>query len=397
MKLFEKILEETLASSLKKLYPDFSGWDRLFIQQTNNEEFGDYQTNFAMVNARVFKMAPKALAEQIVGSYGGHEIIKKMEVAGPGFINIFINDDFIGKTVSKIGEEDYDFSFLDRKGDIIIDYSSPNIAKRMHIGHLRSTVIGDSIKRIFRFLGYGVIGDNHLGDWGTQFGKLIVGYRNWLDKKAYEENPIEELERIYVEFEKQSGQDPSLIEQARSELKDLQDGKEESRRLWKEFVDVSLCEYEKIYERMGVEFDTCYGESFYHDMMPSVIEELREKGLAVKSEEALVVFFDEKENIPVCIVQKSDGAFLYATSDLACMKFRKDNYKLNRIIYVTDDRQITHFRQFFRISELLGWDVKKEHIWFGVMRFPDGIFSSRKGNVIRLEDLLDEAGNALRL
>ncbi len=391
MKLFEKFLEEILISSLEKLYPDFDGRDKLFIQKTNSEEFGDYQTNFAMVNAKAFKMNPRALAGEIVRSAGVNEVIKRMEVAGPGFINIFINDNFIGETVRKIGEEDYDFSFLNRKGDIIIDYSSPNIAKRMHIGHLRSTVLGDSLKRIFRFLGYSVIGDNHLGDWGTQFGKLIVGFKKWLDKKAYDKNPIEELERIYVEFEKRSEKDPSLLENARMELKDLQDGKKESMNLWKEFVEASLCEYDKIYKRLGVEFDTSYGESFYHDLMPSVITELKEKGIAVKSEDALVVFFDEKENLPVCIVQKKDGAYLYATSDLACLKYRHENYDLNRIVYVTDDRQITHFRQVFRISDILGWNLKKEHVWFGVMRFPDGIFSSRKGNVIRLEDLLDEA------
>src|SRR5208337_523661 len=193
-----------------------------------------YQTNFAMVNAKKFKMNPRELAGMILKKAGGYNIINKMEIAGPGFINIFLSEDFIGESVRKIGEEDYDFSFLDRKGEIIIDYSSPNIAKRMHIGHLRSTVIGDSIKRIYRFLGYRVIGDNHLGDWGTQFGKLIVGYRNWLNKISYDENPIEELERIYVEFEKRSENDSSLIESARKELRDLQDGNKESLGLWKE-------------------------------------------------------------------------------------------------------------------------------------------------------------------
>ncbi len=391
MKLIEKLLEGIFLKALKPAYPGFTAWDSLFIQKTNNENFGDFQTNFAMISAKTLKKTPRELAADIINAVGANEAIKKMEVAGPGFINIFLNDSFIAGQAVKIGEENYDFSFLDRSGVIIIDYSSPNIAKRMHIGHLRSTVIGDSLKRIFRYLGCSVIGDNHLGDWGTQFGKLIVGFKNWLDREAYAASPIEELERIYVEFEKRSEKDPLLLEEARKELKNLQDGVPEAMKLWKEFVDASLSLYDKIYKRMGIEFDTYYGESFYHEIMPSVIEELKNKKIAVMSEDALVVFFDEKENLPVALVQKKDGAFLYATSDLACLKYRRENYNLNRIVYVTDDRQITHFRQVFRIADMLGWNINKEHVWFGVMRFPDGIFSTRKGNVIRLEDLLDEA------
>ncbi len=396
LKPLDKILEEIFLKSLKDKFAGFNDWDKLFIQKTNNEEFGDYQTNFAMVTAKYFQKNPRQLALEIIEAVGSHPEIRKLETAGPGFINIFLDDDYLGEVLRKTGDEKYDFSFISREGDIIIDYSSPNIAKRMHIGHLRSTVIGDSIKRIYSFLGYHVTGDNHLGDWGTQFGKLIVGYRNWLDNAAYRENPIEELERIYVEFEKRSENNPELIESAREELKKLQDGEKENTKLWKEFIDVSMKEYDIIYKRLDITFDTFYGESFYHEMMPSVVRELVDKGIAKKSEEALVVFFDEKENLPVCIIQKKDGAYLYATSDLACLKYRRENYKLNRIIYVTDDRQQTHFRQFFRISELLGWDIKKEHVWFGVMRFPDGIFSSRKGNVIRLEDLLNEAKTRAR-
>ena len=286
--------------------------------------------------------------------------------------------------------EKYEFKELDTHGDIIIDYSSPNIAKRMHIGHLRSTIIGDSVKRLCNFLGYHTVADNHIGDWGTQFGKLIVGYHNWLDKEAYEKNPIEEIERVYVEFTKQSEEHPELEDIAREELKKLQDGDEENYKLWQEFIKVSLQEYNKLYTRMGIHFDTYYGESFYHPIMPSVVEELVEKGLAIEDQGAKVVFFDEKDNLHPCIVQKKDGAFLYSTSDIATIKFRRENYDVNKIIYLTDERQQDHFKQFFKITEMLGWDIEKVHIWFGIMRFADGVFSTRKGNVIRLEQLLDE-------
>lgn len=289
-----------------------------------------------------------------------------------------------------MGTERFEFSELNTKGDVIIDYSSPNIAKRMHIGHLRSTIIGDAVKRLYNFLGYHTVADNHIGDWGTQFGKLIIGYRKWLDKEAYERNPIEELERVYVEFAKESENDPHLDDMAREELKKLQDGDKENYALWQEFIKVSLEEYNKLYKRMDISFDTYYGESFYHNMMPSVLDELVEKGLAVEDQGAKVVFFDEKDNIHPCIVQKKDGAFLYSTSDIATVKFRKENYDINRLIYLTDERQQDHFKQFFKITEMLGWDIEKVHIWFGIMRFAEGVFSTRKGNVIRLEQLLDE-------
>ena len=286
--------------------------------------------------------------------------------------------------------EEFEFTELNTKGDVIIDYSSPNIAKRMHIGHLRSTIIGDAVKRLYNFLGYHTVADNHIGDWGTQFGKLIIGYRKWLNKEAYEKNPIEELERVYVEFAKESENDPTLDDMAREELKKLQDGDKENYALWQEFIKVSLDEYNKLYKRMDISFDTYYGESFYHNMMPGVLDELVEKGLAVEDQGAKVVFFDEKDNLHPCIVQKKDGAFLYSTSDIATVKFRKEHYDINRLIYLTDERQQDHFKQFFKITEMLGWDIEKVHIWFGIMRFAEGVFSTRKGNVIRLEQLLDE-------
>ncbi len=389
MILIEKQIADIFKRTVDALYGE-QELKAIDITMATNEKFGDFQTNFAMVNAKVLKSNPRAIAENVVNNLVENNLIEKVEIAGPGFINIFLKEEFLGEVVKTISKEKYDFSFLDREGDVIIDYSSPNIAKRMHIGHLRSTIIGDSIKRIYNYLGYNTVSDNHIGDWGTQFGKLIIGYRKWLNEEAYKENAIEELERVYVEFAKAADEDPSLEDLAREELKKLQDGDEENNRLWKEFIQVSLDEYNKLYGRMDVKFDTYYGESHYHDMMPGVVEELKEKGIAVEDQGAQVVFFDEETKLHPCIVQKKDGAFLYSTSDIATIKFRKENYNINKLVYVTDERQQDHFRQFFKITDMLGWDVKKDHVWFGIMRFAEGIFSTRKGNVIRLEQLLDE-------
>ena len=385
----EKYIEEVFYNAIHKAFPE-KEVKPLEITIATNEKFGDFQTNFAMMNSKIIGGNPRKIAEELVNNIPENEVIEKLEIAGPGFINIFLKDSFVSKYVGLMTSEKYEFKELDTHGDIIIDYSSPNIAKRMHIGHLRSTIIGDSVKRLCNFLGYHTVADNHIGDWGTQFGKLIVGYHNWLDKEAYEKNPIEELERVYVEFTKQSEEHPELEDIAREELKKLQDGDEENYKLWQEFIKVSLQEYNKLYTRMGIHFDTYYGESFYHPIMPSVVEELVEKELAVEDQGAKVVFFDEKDNLHPCIVQKKDGAFLYSTSDIATIKFRRENYDVNKIIYLTDERQQDHFKQFFKITEMLGWDIEKVHIWFGIMRFADGVFSTRKGNVIRLEQLLDE-------
>ena len=389
MLIIDKEIAGLFEKTIKKLYGD-KELKPVEVSVATNEKFGDFQTNFAMMNSKLIGNNPRAIAQGIVDNFVENDVIEKLEVAGPGFINIFLKNSYLGDLLKKSREEAYDYSFLNRKGDVLIDFSSPNIAKRMHIGHLRSTIIGDAIARIYRFLGYHVVADNHIGDWGTQFGKLIIGYRRWLDRKAYEENPIEELERVYVKFSQESENNPELEEEARNELKKLQDGDEENFGLWKEFIKVSMDEYEKLYGRLDVHFDTFYGESFYHNMMQGVVEELVEKKIAVEDDGAKVVFFPEEDNLFPCIVQKKDGAFLYSTSDIATVKFRKDNYDINKIIYLTDERQQDHFKQFFKITDMLGWDVPKYHIWFGIMRFEDGVFSTRKGNVIRLEQLLDE-------
>ena len=391
---------ELLTIKLKKLFSkninNIFGADyaqKVDIQNSTKKEFGDFQTNFAMVSSKLIGKNPREIANTLVDNFAENDIIEKLEIAGPGFINIYLKNSFLNEEIKKLENEKYDFSFLNTDKTVIIDYSSPNIAKRMHIGHLRSTIIGDSIKRILQFLGFHTLADNHIGDWGTQFGKLIVAYKNWLNKKAYAEDPIGELERIYVLFSEESKKNPALEDEAREELKKLQLGNEHNQKLWKEFIDISLKEYNKIYDRLGVNFDYYYGESFYNNLMPSVLEELKKKGIAREDQGALVVFF-ENDKLPPAIVQKKDGSFLYTTSDLATMKFRKDELNVDEAVYLTDDRQQNHFKQIFEIGELLGepYNYKKTHVVFGIMRFGDGmIFSSRSGNIIRLVDLLDEA------
>lgn len=391
---------ELLTNQLKKIFSeninnifkqDFS--EKINIENSTKKEFGDFQTNFAMMNSKAIGKNPREIATTLVENFKENDLIEKLEIAGPGFINIHLKNNFLNNEVKKIDNEKYDFSFLNVDETVIIDYSSPNIAKRMHIGHLRSTIIGDAIKRILDFIGFKTISDNHIGDWGTQFGKLIVAYNKWLDKEAYEADPIGELERIYVLFSDEAKKDPTLEEVARNELRKLQMGDEQNNKLWKEFIEISLKEYNKVYDRLGVKFDHYFGESFYNDLMPDVLEELKEKNIAKEDQGALVVFFEE-DKLPPALVQKKDGSFLYATSDLATIKFRKNELNVDKAVYVTDERQQNHFKQVFEISEMLGvpYNYEKSHVYFGIMRFGDGmIFSSRSGNIIRLVDLLDEA------
>jgi arginyl-tRNA synthetase len=301
---------------------------------------------------------------------------------------------------------------------VVLDYSSPNIAKPMHIGHIRSTIIGDAIKRVLRAVGYEVVADNHLGDWGTQFGKLIVAYRRWLDEKAFEADPIAELLRLYVKYteeeERETGhkaadsddptaadadaevtrEAPPILKAARAELVKLQQGDAENVALWKRFIAVSMAEFEKTYRRLGITFDVVLGESFYDDRLKATVDRLIKDGIASESRGALVVFFDKArdgEDMPPFIVRKSDGGFNYATTDVAGVLYRMERWNPQRIIIVVDERQQLHFRQLFAVARRLGITASLEHVWFGLMRMPEGTISTRKGKLIHLSDLLDEA------
>ncbi|HPO38858.1 MAG TPA: arginine--tRNA ligase, partial [Kiritimatiellia bacterium] len=273
---------------------------------------------------------------------------------------------------------------------VVIDYSSPNVAKPMHIGHIRSTVIGNALDRLYRALGFRVLADNHLGDWGTQFGLLIQGYRTFLDDAEREALTVEALERVYVQSYNRSKEEPAWLDRCKAELVKLQQGDPENRAIWERFIAISRSEFDRVYRRLDVSFDLTRGESYYNDTLPATIQTLQEKGLAVESEGALVVKLDD-EGMPVCIVRKSDGGFNYAATDIATVRSRVAEFNPDRIVYVTDERQQLHFRQFFAVCAKLGYTTRLEHVWFGLMRLPEGTFSTRQGNVIKLEALLDEA------
>jgi arginyl-tRNA synthetase len=285
----------------------------------------------------------------------------------------------------------------------VVDFSGPNIAKQMHVGHLRSTIIGDALVRILRFVGHEVIGDNHLGDWGTQFGLLIVGMRVFGDQAALEREPIVELERVYKLSSERAKEDPEFATAARAELAKLQSGDAANYAQWQHFVAVTKRELDKVYERLDVQFDTWYGESFYNDKLPGVVELLKARQLVREDQGALCVFFQELPSAPdelkkqkePLIVQKKDGAFLYSTTDLATLQFRHDHERAQRAIYVVDMRQSLHFKQVFAVSKLLGWgDMRTEHLGFGSVLGRDGKPLKTRdahGKAITLASLLDEA------
>ncbi len=403
MKTIEQILLEFLKESIVKAFPNLdSNTIDIEVVSTNNSKFGDYQTNIAMkLKKHLDVKNPREVAQKILieaNDIGYIDALDKIEIAGPGFINIFLKTNWVAKrSIDIIRNERLGVPDKGKGENIVIDYSSPNIAKTMHIGHLRSTVIGASLYALLKFYGYNVIGDNHIGDWGTQFGKLIVAYRNWLDEEALSKDPVAELERLYVKFGNEAENDPTLEEQARAELVKLQQGETENTKLWKEFIGLSMKRFDEVYGRLGVSFDVTYGESHYHSMLKDLVEELKQKGLAVKSEGAYVIYLDEY-NLHPYLVQKSDGAFLYATTDIAGMKYRIDKWHPEKIVIVTDNRQEVHFKQLKAVAVKLGWDKETElvHVSFGRLNFGGKIMSTRKGNVIKLKELLDEAKSRAR-
>jgi arginyl-tRNA synthetase len=392
MTTLEDLLSNVMREAFQKAFPDIdSDWAAVMVVATTNAEFGDYQCNYAMGLAKTLKSPPRQIAETVLSAMPKHEAINKVALAGPGFINITLNTEWLTRMVLAVGRDDRcGVPQVGSGKTVILDYSSPNVAKPMHIGHIRSTVIGNALDRLHRFLGYRVLADNHLGDWGTQFGIMIMGYRHFADPAALAAGPVEELERVYVKSYEQSKQDDAWLNQARQELVKLQAGDPENRRLWQRFIELSLTEFDHIYKRLDVKFDLVRGESFYHDRLAGVVQDLIEKGLARESDGALVAFLDE-EKLPPCIVKKSDGGFNYATTDLATIESRISEFHPDKIVYVTDERQQLHFKQVFALARKRGCVTRLEHVWFGLMRLPEGTFSTRQGNVIKLEKYLDEA------
>jgi len=392
----ETLLTEWLGRAFEAACgPDAAGLP-LRVQATADPAFGDFQCNDAMPLAKTLRKPPRAIAEAVVRALPKPDFLEKVEVAGPGFVNLTVRTEWLAAELSaQMRAPRCGIPSVGAGRTIVLDYSSPNVAKPMHIGHIRSTVIGHALDRMFRALGYTVIADNHLGDWGTQFGILIMGYRAFLDPERLERSPIEELERIYVASYNRTQKDPAWLDGCRAELVKLQQGDAANLELWKKFIQLSMREFDRVYARLGVSFDICRGESFYNDRLQETVSLLLDRGIACESEGALVVRLED-EGLPVCIVRKSDGGFNYATTDIATVRSRVACFSPSRIVYVTDERQQLHFKQIFAVCRKLGVTTDLEHVWFGLMRLPEGTFSTRQGNVIRLEALLDEAERRAR-
>ena len=384
-------LSDIVKAAFEKAYPgeDFGG---VRVLPATDPKFGDYQCNDALKFAKKAHANPREVGAKVAEALKGNDVFEKVEIAGPGFLNLTVSGGWLNSQLSTLDSKPA--CGIPQKGagkKIVIDYSSPNAAKQMHIGHIRSTVIGCAIDRIFRSLGYDVIADNHLGDWGTQFGILIKGYRELLTDEERENLTVANLEKCYVLSAAKAKEEDGVWKDAcRAELVKLQQGDNDNLALWKRFIDISIGEFDRMYAKLGVKFDTYRGESYYNDTMPGVVAKLQEMGLAVESEGALVVNL-EAEKLGVAIVRKSDGGYNYTTSDLACVKTRVEEYDPERIIYVTDARQQLHFKQWFSIAAKMGYTTKLVHVPFGLMSYQGKAISTREGNLIKLDELLAEA------
>ncbi|HCR3326755.1 TPA: arginine--tRNA ligase [Citrobacter freundii] len=370
------------------------------VRQSAKVQFGDYQANGMMAVAKKLGMAPRQLAEQVLTHLDLNGIASKVEIAGPGFINIFLDPAFLAQHVQQALASDRLGVTQPTKQTVVVDYSAPNVAKEMHVGHLRSTIIGDAAVRTLEFLGHKVIRANHVGDWGTQFGMLIA----WLEKQQQEnagEMALADLEGFYRDAKKHYDEDEAFAERARSYVVKLQGGDEYFREMWRKLVDITMSQNQLTYDRLNVTLtrDDVMGESLYNPMLPGIVADLKAKGLAVESEGATVVFLDEyknKEGEPMgVIIQKKDGGYLYTTTDIACAKYRYETLHADRVLYYIDSRQHQHLMQAWTIVRKAGYvpdSVPLEHHMFGMMLGKDGKpFKTRAGGTVKLADLLDEA------
>ncbi|ESS58198.1 MULTISPECIES: arginine--tRNA ligase [Kosakonia] len=370
------------------------------VRQSAKVQFGDYQANGVMAVAKKLGMAPRQLAEQVLTHLSLDGIAHKVEIAGPGFINIFLAPEFLAENVDQALKSDRLGVSVPQPQTIVVDYSAPNVAKEMHVGHLRSTIIGDAAVRTLEFLGHNVIRANHVGDWGTQFGMLIA----FLELKQQEnagEMALADLEGFYREAKKHYDEDAAFAERARSYVVKLQGGDEYCREMWRKLVDITMSQNQQAYERLNVTLTRkdVMGESLYNPMLPGIVADLKAKGLAVESEGATVVFLDEyknKEGEPMgVIIQKKDGGYLYTTTDIACAKYRYETLHADRVLYYIDSRQHQHLMQAWTIVRKAGYvpeSVPLEHHMFGMMLGKDGKpFKTRAGGTVKLSDLLDEA------
>jgi len=407
-----KQIELKLQAAVREVLPDADA-SIVLIRPCPDPKFGDYQSNALMSLAKQRKMNPRQLAENVLAKLDVANICEKVEIAGVGFLNFRLENSVLTQTLeAAVRGEHLFFTKAAQAKTVIIDFSSPNVAKPMHVGHIRSTGIGDALQRTLRLLGHHVISDNHIGDWGTQFGKLLLGWKQILDRSALERDAIAELERLYKIINAECDANPTRLEEAKSELVKLQAGDAENFSIWKEMIRLSQIQFDTIYSRLGVKFDFALGESFYNPWLGEVVNDLLAKKIACESEGAVGVFSDgslpPKEDpflvnrdgewiADPALVRKSDGGFNYTTTDLATVDYRLKTWSPNEIVYVVDDRQSGHFKKLFLIVARWKPDAAKStkliHVGFGKILGDDGKpFKTRSGDTVKLGDLLDEAG-----
>lgn len=386
-----EILAERLKLALQGSFPEVSPE----VVPATDPRFGDYQTNVAMVLAKKQRTAPRELARQIAGALDVRDISEPPQIEGAGFINFRLTADFVGQGVrAAFHDQRLGVGLTERPGRIIIDFSSPNVAKPMHVGHIRSTILGDCLSRVARFLGHEVITDNHIGDWGTQFGRVIYGWKHLLDEAALERNAIHELVRLYREVTAMEETDDSVRQAAREELVRLQSGDAENLAIWRQAVELSWREFQKLYDLLGIRFDERLGESAYNDALAGLCDRLAAEGIAEMSEGALCIFFREIPQLAdkPLIIRKSDGGFLYATTDLATIEYRVRRWNPSAIWYVVGAPQTLHFQQIFAAARRMGVGGDLQHIAFGSILGEDRkIMRTRAGETVGLAELLDEA------
>ena len=391
MKNFKQIIAKQISKTIEINEKELES----YIEAPKDSKNGDYAFPCFRL-AKELRKAPPAIANEIKEKIEAVEEIEKIEVAG-GYLNFFINKTILAKEVlEEISKtEQYGKSEIGKEKSIVIDYSAPNIAKPFHIGHLRSTVIGGALYNIYKYLGYNVTGVNHLGDYGTQFGKLIEGYKMWGKEYDIEKDPINELTKIYIRINEACKNDEQILENCRNNFKKLEDGDPYCVEIWKQFRKLSLQEFQKVYDLLGSKFDSWNGESFYSDKMPEVIDILEKTGKLVESQGAKIIDLEDKGINTPCIIEKSNGSTTYATRDLAAILYRARTYDFDKALYVTSYEQVLHFKQVFEVAKLLGLDEKYtnglEHVSFGMVLLPEGKMSTREGNIIKLEELLNEA------
>ncbi len=391
METFQSLLAKKLSNALTAAGLPNAGE----LTPATDPRFGDYQTNAALVLGKQRGENPREVAEKIVGHLNVGDVCEPPVIAGPGFINFTLRPGAVAeKTASILGDERLGVAETESPRRIVIDFGSPNVAKPMHVGHIRSTVLGDALSRIATFLGHEVIRDNHIGDWGTQFGMVIYGWKNLLDQRALQQNPLAEIVRIYKETNALATSDPQVREACRQELVKLQAGDKENIDIWNECVAFSMQDFEHVYEMLDIHYDIQCGESFYNDRLPDVVERLLKAGIAEISEGAVVVFFRDIPELAdkPCIIRKRDGGFNYATTDIATVDYRLDDLKADSVWYVVGAPQILHFKQIFEIARRQGYQADLRHITFGSILGEDRkLMKTRSGENVPLRELLEEA------